>query len=110
MITSDHGSVFSSRETRIKGRGLSGSIRFRFGDSISADPKAVITARSPADWGLPNERPSKSYLFARSDYFMMFQSVPREEMHKFRNTFQHGGVSLEEMIVPSIILKPKSIR
>ncbi len=110
VITSDHGSVFSSRETRIKGRGVSGSIRFRFGNSLSADPKAVIHARNPADWGLPDETPSKSYLFARSDYFMMFQNVPRDEMHKFRNTFQHGGVSLEEMIVPSIILKPKSMR
>ncbi len=76
---------------------------------MSADPKAVIIAKEPAEWGLPDETPSKSYLFARSDYFMMFQNVPREEMHKFRNTFQHGGVSLEEMIVPSIILKPKSM-
>lgn len=110
VITSDHGSVFTSRETRIKGRGVSGSIRFRFGSSMSADPKSVISIRNPAEWGLPDDSPSKNYLFARSDYFMMFQNVPREEMHKFRNTFQHGGVSLEEMIVPSIILKPKNIR
>ncbi len=110
VITSDHGSVFTSRETRIKGRGVSGSIRFRFGDSMQADPKAVITVRDPAEWGLPDERSTKRYLFARSDYFMMFHNVPREELHKFRNTFQHGGVSLEEMIVPSIILKPKSMR
>ncbi len=110
VITSDHGSVFTSRETRIKGRGVSGSIRFRFGDSMTADPKATITVQNPAEWGLPDERSSKRYLFARSDYFMMFHNIPREEMYKFRNTFQHGGVSLEEMIVPSIILKPKSMR
>jgi len=109
VITSDHGSVFTSRDTKIRGRGVSGSIRFRFGNSLSADPKAVISIRNPAEWGLPDDKPSKGYLFARSDYFMMFQNVPREELHKFRNTFQHGGVSLEEMIVPSIVLKPKSI-
>ncbi len=110
LITSDHGSVFTTSETRIRGRGVSGSIRFRFGTSLSADPKAVIMAREPAEWGLPDDRPSKNYLFARSDYFMMFPGVPREEMYKFRNTFQHGGVSLAEMIVPSVIMKPKSIR
>ena len=109
VITSDHGSTFTSRETWIKGRGVSGSLRFRFGNSLSADPKTVISVRNPTEWGLPSDRPSKGYLFARSDYFMMFPNVPRDEMHKFRNTFQHGGVSLEEMIVPSIILKPKSM-
>jgi len=110
VITSDHGSMFTSRETRIKGRGVSGSLRFRFGSSMSADPKAVISIRNTAEWGLPDDRPSKGYLFARSDFFTIFQSVPREETYKFRNTFQHGGVSLEEMIVPSIILKPKNLR
>lgn len=109
VITSDHGSVFTSRETRIKGRGVSGSLRFRFGNSLVADHKMVIHTRNPAEWGLPDDRPSKSYLFARANYFMIFQNMPREELHKFRNTTQHGGVSLEEMIVPSIILKPKSI-
>jgi CheY-like chemotaxis protein len=109
VITSDHGSVFTSRDTRFKGRGISGSLRFRFGNSLVADQKAVISIRNPAEWGLPDDRPSKGYLFARSNYFMMFQNVPREELHKFKNTFQHGGVSLEEMIVPSIILKPKSL-
>ena len=109
IITSDHGSVFTTRESRIKGRGVSGSIRFRFGTSMAAEHKAVITVRDPASWGLPDDRPSKQYLFARSDYFLMFSGVPREELYKFRNTFQHGGVSLDEMIVPSIVMKPKSL-
>ncbi len=110
LVTSDHGSVFTMRDTRIKGRGVSGSIRFRFGTSLSADPRAVIKADDPSEWGLPDDRPSKNYLFARSDYFMMFPNVPREEMQKFKNTFQHGGVSLEEMIVPSVVMRPKNIR
>ena len=109
VITSDHGSVLTSRETRITGRGVSGSLRFRFGNSLTANPKTVISVEKPAEWGLPDDRPSKKYLFARHDYFMMFQNVPREEMYKFKNTFQHGGVSLEEMIVPSIVLKPKNM-
>ena len=109
IVTSDHGSVFTSRETRIRGgRHVHGSIRYRYGDSLSADPKAAIIIREPSDWGLPDDSPSKTYLLARSDYFMMFSNVPRSELHKFRNTFQHGGVSMQEMIVPSVILTPKS--
>ncbi len=74
------------------------------------DPRTAITIRKPAEWGLPDDTPSKNYLLARSDYFMMFQNVPRNELQKFRSTFQHGGVSLEEMIVPSIVLKPKNMK
>ncbi|MCK5064610.1 MAG: response regulator [Candidatus Fermentibacteraceae bacterium] len=109
LVTSDHGSVFTTRDTRIRGRGVSGSIRYRYGNSLSVDPRTTITTRKPAEWGLPDDTPAKTYLFARSDYFMMFQNVPRNELQKFRNTFQHGGVSLEEMIVPSIVLTPKNM-
>ncbi len=109
IVTSDHGSVFTARDTRISGgRNIHGSIRYRYGDSLVADPKAVVTVREPAEWGLPNETPSKMYLLARSDYFMMFNNVPRGELQKFRNTFQHGGISMQEMIVPSVVLTPKS--
>ncbi|MCK4505320.1 MAG: PglZ domain-containing protein, partial [Candidatus Aegiribacteria sp.] len=107
LVTSDHGSVFTTRETKIRGRGVSGSLRYRYGSNLSVDPRTTIITRKPAEWGLPDDTPTKTYLFARSDYFMMFQNVPRSELLKFRNTFQHGGVSLEEMIVPSIVLTPK---
>ncbi len=109
LVTSDHGSVFTTRDTRIRGRGVSGSIRYRYGSNLSVDPRTAITVRKPAEWGLPDDTPAKNYLFAKSDYFMMFQNVPRNELQKFRSTFQHGGVSLEEMIVPSIVLKPKNL-
>ncbi len=110
VVTSDHGSVCTARETRIHGRGVSGSIRFRFGVTVSADPKAVVITDDPAAWGLPNNRPGKKYLFARSDYFMMFPGMSREEMIKFRNTFQHGGTSMEEMLVPCVVMKPKAVK
>lgn len=108
LVTSDHGSVFTTRDTRIRGgRNIQGSIRFRYGSVLNVDPKAAITVRNPSDWGLPEDMPSKTYALARSDYFMMFPGVPREELFKFRNTFQHGGVSLQEMIVPSVVLTPR---
>jgi CheY-like chemotaxis protein len=108
LVTSDHGSVFTTRDTRIRGgRNIQGSLRYRYGSILNVDPKTAITVKEPAAWGLPDDMPSKTYALARSDYFMMFQGVPREELFKFRNTFQHGGVSMQEMIVPSVVLTPK---
>lgn len=108
LVTSDHGSVFTTKQTAISGgRGMSGSLRYRFGHSLYVDPKTAVTIKNPADWGLPDDSPSKSYVFARSDYFLMRKGVPRYDLEKFKHTFQHGGISLEEMIVPNVILRPK---
>jgi len=111
LVTSDHGSVFTTRQTTIGGgRGMSGSLRYRFGHSLYVDPKTAVTVKNPTEWGLPEDSPSKAYVFARSDYFLMKKGVQRHELEKFKHTFQHGGISLEEMIVPNVILRPKKTR
>jgi len=111
VVTSDHGSIQSVHPTFVSGaRGMSNSIRYRFGLSLSADEKAAIIVRDPARWGLPDDNPRKTYVFARSDYLLLHSRMNREEMHKFENSFQHGGVSFEEMMVPSVVLRPKKLR
>lgn len=108
IITSDHGSVFSRKSTWVKGgRGMSSSMRYRVGHSLSADDRYAIVVNDPAAFGLPNDYSRKTYVFARDDYLLVHPQMPRSEFHKFINTFQHGGVSTQEMIVPSIILRPK---
>jgi CheY-like chemotaxis protein len=108
IVTSDHGSVQSSRITHISGaRGMSKSVRYRFGLSLSADKKTSIVVRNPADWGLPDENPRKSYVFARADYLLLQSRMNHEDVKKFENSFQHGGVSFEETLVPSVILRSK---
>jgi hypothetical protein len=89
---------------------MSNSIRYRFGLSLSAEEKAAIVVRDPARWGLPDDNPRKTYVFARADYLLMHARMNRDEMHKFVNSFQHGGVSFEEMMVPSVVLRPKRLR
>ncbi len=110
VVTSDHGSVLCRRQTHVRGaRGMSSSIRYRFGHSLSADEKTAVVVHDPARWGLPDESPSKTYVFARSDFMLMHPGMPREEARKFDDTFQHGGISLDEMVVPVTILKPKQL-
>jgi CheY-like chemotaxis protein len=110
IVTSDHGSTLAGRIGFIRGaRGMSHSVRYRFGHSLHADPKQAIEINNPGEWGLPDDHPRKSYLLARSDYLLMQQGMNRADQAKFRGSFQHGGVSLEEMLVPCDVLRPKRI-
>ena len=110
VVTSDHGSKLSRRVTDVRGgRGMSSSVRFRMGHSLSADPKDAIIVREPAEWGLPDDSPRKSYVMARSDYLLIHPAMDRSEIRKFENTFQHGGCSLQEMVVPVAVLRPKRL-
>lgn len=111
VVTSDHGSVLAKRIAYARGaRGMSHSVRYRFGHSLFADQKNAIVVHGPAEWGLPDDHPRKSYLFARDDYLLMQEGMNREDKQKFRGSFQHGGVSLEEMLVPCDVLRPKKYR
>ncbi len=111
IITSDHGSTQANRITTISGaRGMSHSVRYRFGHSLKADPKHSVVVTNPGDWGLPDDNPRKTYLFGREDFLLMQNGFRREDMYKFKGSFQHGGVSLEEMLVPCEVLRPKKYR
>lgn len=87
---------------------MSSSVRYRVGHALSSDDKCAVIVREPAAWGLPDDSPSKTYVFARSDYLLIHPSMARDEVRKFENTFQHGGISLEELAVPCTVLRPKS--
>jgi CheY-like chemotaxis protein len=111
IVTSDHGSTQTGRITTVRGaRGMSHSVRYRFGHSLSANPKHAITISNPADWGLPDDNPRKTYLLGREDYLLMQDGLSREDQLKFKGSFQHGGVSLEEVLVPCEVLRSKKYR
>ncbi len=111
IVTSDHGSMLAERIAWVRGsRGMSHSVRYRFGHSLSAGDKYAVAVNRPAEWGLPDDHPRKAYLFARDNYLLMQEGISREDQLKFKSSFQHGGVSLEEMLVPCDILRPKKLR
>ena len=108
VVTSDHGSMQTNRISTIRGsRGMSHSVRYRFGQSLYADPKTSLLINNPADWGLPNDKPRKNYLIGRDDYLLMLHDFRKEDMANFKGSFQHGGISIEEMLVPCEVLRPK---
>ena len=83
------------------------NIRFKYGKSLNADAKSVYEIRNPADIYLPRPNLSTSYMFCRSDDFFVYPNNYNSFVSFFNDTFQHGGISMEEIIIPSIVLQAK---
>ncbi|MDP6418371.1 MAG: bifunctional response regulator/alkaline phosphatase family protein [Candidatus Krumholzibacteria bacterium] len=108
VLTSDHGSVFCQRSALVQGnRDTSSGIRYKYGDNLGCDPKQTLKVMSPRDWHLPWNRKTKNYIFARENFYFVYPTNFHDYEKRYRGSFQHGGLSLEEMIVPCAILDPK---
>ncbi len=109
IITSDHGSVRSMRGTTVfADRETSTNLRYKYGKGIRADLKHVIEVRDPRSFGLPAIGLNYNYLIAREDYYFVYPTNYHHYLALYRDSLQHGGVSLEEMVLPVAILKPKA--
>ncbi len=105
VITTDHGSILGKKASLIKGnRETSTNLRYKYGENLNADPKQTIKVDKPEEFGLPSESPSKNYVLATENYYFVYPTNFHDYERKYRGTFQHGGVSLEEMIIPCITL------
>jgi CheY-like chemotaxis protein len=110
IITSDHGTIRVKRPVRIVGdRNTSTNLRYKLGKNLNYDEnaKSVFTVRNPKDARLPQSNLSSSYAFTMEDYFFAYPNNYNYYVNYYRDTFQHGGISLEEMIIPIIELSPK---
>lgn len=108
VITTDHGSIMGMRGSVAHGRrDTSASLRYKFGDNLNADPKEAVIIPDPKSWRLPKFSMSTSYLLAKEDFFFVYPSNFNEYQRKFANTFQHGGISMAEMVLPVVTLRPK---
>jgi len=108
VVTSDHGSVHCRRSSLVHGnRATSTGIRYKYGDNLGCDEKQAIKVRKPADWRLPPGSRTKNYVFARENFYFVYPTNFHEYEQLYLGSFQHGGVSLEEVIVPCAILDPK---
>lgn len=108
VVTSDHGSVLCRRGTMAHGKKTtSTNLRYKYGDSLKADPKDAIIIKKPEEWRLPMFTISSTFLIAKDDYYFVYPNNYNEMVRRFQNSFQHGGISLEEMIVPVAVLNPK---
>jgi len=108
VITTDHGAVLGRRAALVYGnRDTSTNLRYKFGLNLNTDPKQAIIVRKPMDFMLPDEGINKNYVLCREDFYFVYPTRFHEFERQYRNSLQHGGVSIEEMILPLMTLTPK---
>ncbi|QBA64227.1 bifunctional response regulator/alkaline phosphatase family protein [Muriicola soli] len=108
IITTDHGTINVKQPSKVIGdRETSLNLRYKTGRSLSYDAKDVLEAKDPSKINLPSITMSSSFIFAKNDLFFAYPNNYNHYVSYFRNTYQHGGVSLEEMIIPYVVLQPR---
>jgi CheY-like chemotaxis protein len=105
IITTDHGSIQVKKPTVVRaGREASSNVRYKYGDNINGEKGEILDLRKPEEWGLPQDSPIQNYVIACDSNFFVYPTNQHEYERQFRDSFQHGGVSLEEMVVPLVTL------
>jgi len=108
ILATDHGSVRVKNPCKVVGdKQTTTNLRYKHGRNLNYEPKDVLAFRDPKEAGLPTPTVNSSYIFAKEDGFLCYPNNYNYYVNYYRNTFQHGGVSLEEMIVPVIKMQSK---
>jgi CheY-like chemotaxis protein len=107
-ITTDHGSIRVQNAVKVIGdKQTNSNLRFKSGKNLNFNKKDCFLIKSPDDAHLPKGNVSSSYIFARGSDFFAYPNNYNYYANYYRNTFQHGGISLEEVLVPFVFLKAK---
>ena len=108
IITTDHGTINVKHPSKVIGdRDTSLNLRYKTGRSLTYEDKEVLAAADPKSIGLPSITMSSSFIFAKGDLFFAYPNNYNHYVSYYRNTYQHGGVSLEEVIIPFVVLNPR---
>lgn len=108
ILTTDHGTVQVTNPIQIIGdKNTNTNLRYKVGKALVCKSKDVFTISNPKEYGLPSPNLSSSYVFATGNDFFGYPTNFNYYAQYYRDTFQHGGISIEEMLVPLIVLNPK---
>jgi CheY-like chemotaxis protein len=108
IITTDHGSIRTLRGAKVLGdREASPNLRFKFGRNLKVDDKHAIFIKNPLEYKLPKRGLTISYIFAKEDFYFVYPTDYHKYLSYYKDTFQHGGISMEEMILPIITMENK---
>lgn len=110
VITTDHGSIQVNNPTKVIGdKNTNTNLRYKLGKALNYSGKDVFEIKEPAKAFLPSPNLSTSYIFATGDNFFAYPNNYNYYVSYYKDTFQHGGISMEEMLVPIIKLRPKKM-
>ena len=108
IITTDHGTIRVQNPIKVVGdRNTNTNLRFKQGKNLAYDAKSVFEVRKPELLFLPRPNVSTSYIFATGDDFFAYPNNYNYYVNYYKDTFQHGGISMEEMMIPFAVLEAK---
>ena len=108
IITSDHGTINVDKATLVSGdKVISNNLRYKTSRQIHSSKKEALNLKNPEKFLLPSNHLSSCYIFAKENTFFVYSNNYNNYVNMFKNTYQHGGISMEEMFVPFIVLDPK---
>lgn len=108
ILTTDHGTIRVKNPVKVVGdRNTSTNLRYKLGRNLSYNDKEVYAAEKPRQWGLPENHITDKFIFCYEDDFFAYPNNYNYYVGYYRDTFQHGGISMEEMLIPIIELQPK---
>jgi hypothetical protein len=108
VITTDHGTIRVKNPSKLIGdRNVNTNLRYKQGKNMQWEKNDVFEVKNPGEAFLPRVNVSTAFVFAKEDFFFAYPNNYNHYVNHYRNTFQHGGISLEEMLVPFVVLKSK---
>jgi len=108
IITTDHGTINVKNPSKVVGnKDTSLNLRYKTGRGLSYEHKDVLAVKDPKSIYLPSLAMNSSFIFAKDNLFFAYPNNYNHYVSYFRNTYQHGGISLEEVIIPFAILNPR---
>ena len=108
VLTTDHGTIRVNNPQKVVGeRSTNSNLRYKLGRNLGYNPKSVFVIKHPEDARLPSPNVSTSFIFAMNQDFLAYPNNYNYYANYYKDTFQHGGVSMEEMLIPFIQMEPK---
>jgi CheY-like chemotaxis protein len=108
VVTTDHGAIRSLHAAKVIGdRHTSTALRYKYGRNLKCDSRNAIFVKDPESFGLPSTGINSNFIIAKEDYYFVYPTNYNQYLNKYRDTMQHGGASMEEMILPIVTMAPR---